>query len=244
MVNISRYKPEYTIKDLQLSLDDNEFAKGLALYNKKAVKNVKADGIGFSAVVQGTNPYRVYVHATDYERGSCNCYLGEKDILCKHMIAVAITAVYTYRPEDTELINHPLDHAVCSSEVRELSKDELKRVKSDITKALRYIKGYDGPSSIWFRYQRSLEKGSRMILMILAALPISTKTVDIVVDCMKRLDKKLLNDGVDDSDGIVGGLCYKLMDYLHLVENIDRSLHEYILQKIPQGEIVEWDKEY
>ncbi len=52
-----------------------------------------------------------------------------------------------------EKIEQPLDQDVCSGEVREITKDEIKNIKTEISRGASLIKSYNGPSSKWFQYQ-------------------------------------------------------------------------------------------
>jgi hypothetical protein len=107
------------------------------------------EGGAYSAVVQGSKPYRVSVEARRYDYGHCECYLGQNNTLCKHMVAVAIRAVTCGKPLSKE--EKTLTHqAVCSGQLGSLSKEELAASKKAMTAAMRYIKPYHGPSRIWF----------------------------------------------------------------------------------------------
>lgn len=61
--------------------------------NREKVNKFKEDFGGYSAVVLGTRPYNVSVSSRYYDRGNCDCYLGQRDVLCKHMVATALYAV-------------------------------------------------------------------------------------------------------------------------------------------------------
>ena len=158
----------------------------------------------YAAVVLGTKPYRASVEARRYDYGHCECYLGQNDTLCKHMVAVAIYAVMSGKPlkkEDRELVGNP----TCSGKLGELSKAELAMTKKSITFAMRYIKPYRGPSRTWFAYQNSLSEGRNRLTVIVSKLPVSKQTAKLLINLLLRLDKKLCMGGVDDSDGTVGG---------------------------------------
>ncbi len=86
--------PQFTITDIQLGVGDHEFNKALTLFNKGAVNEIKKDFLGFSAIVSGTHEYHVNVDCSSYDRGNCDCYIGQKDEPCKHMLALAIALVY------------------------------------------------------------------------------------------------------------------------------------------------------
>ncbi|MBI4090990.1 MAG: hypothetical protein HY422_03120 [Candidatus Komeilibacteria bacterium] len=158
----------------------------------------------YSAVVLGTKPYRVSVETRRYDYGSCECYLGQQDTLCKHMVATALHAVMNGKPlTDDDKKQHTI--VVCSNRIGELSKTELGSVKKSITVAMRYIKPYNGPSRIWFAYQSSLAEGCRCLTKIVSNLPVSGQTAELLITMLLRLDDKLCRGGIDDSDGTVGG---------------------------------------
>ena len=233
--------PQFTVSDIQIGVGDHEFQKALALYKKGAVKNIEEDFSGFSAVVSGTHEYEVSMSVTSYDRGYCDCYIGQKDELCKHMLALAIALVYKYRPEDTKQIEQPLDQAVCLGEIRNITPDELVAVKKGIREGMHYIKSYSGGSARWFQYQDSLVKGSRLILLALSNIPVCKDSVMICINVLKRLDKKVLK-GVDDSDGTVGELMCQIIEVLNLHVSFDGSLKEYVIQKLPKGESFDWEQ--
>ncbi len=233
--------PQYTIADIQLGVGDHEFNKGLNLYNDGVVNHIKKDFSGYSAIVSGTHDYIVNVSLTSYDRGNCNCYLGQKDELCKHMIALAIALVYKYRPNDLEMIKQPLDQIVCSGDIRDITKDEIVEIKKGISIGVSLIKSYTGPSSKWFHYQDSLIKGSRLISLALSRLPVCKKSVDICINTLKKLDKKLLTGGVDDSDGTIGDLMFQIVEVLNLFVSFKNDLKEYIKDTLPKGEVFDWE---
>ena len=233
--------PQFTISDIQIGVGDNEFKKAFDLYKKGAVNYLKKDFSGYCAIVSGTHDYVVRVSLASYDMGDCNCYLGQRDELCKHMLALAIVLVYKHRPDDTEMIKQPLDQAVCSGEIREITKDEILNIKIEISKGVGLLKSYNGSSSKWLQYQDCLIKGSRLVLLALSKLPVCEKSALICMDLLKRLDKKLLNSGIDDSDGTVGDLMYKIVEILNIFADSDKKLREYIKKRLPKGEVFAWE---
>lgn len=238
-----RDTPVYSLNDIRMSVGEHEFAKGQHVYESGAVERLRAVGNGYEAVVQGTHLYHVYVETRGLDYGYCTCYLGKNDEICKHMVATAIAAVHTYHPDATALDDTPLDVAVSSGEVRELTEAERLSIKAEITAALRHIKPYHGPSRVWFQYQDSLTQGIRKLLLALAKLPVCTDSVDIIIDLLKRLDRKLLG-GVDDSDGTVGDGMVEIVEVLNLFTSHDPSLEAYIRKRLPEGEAFDWQNEY
>ncbi len=196
--------PKYNLDKIKFTTDKPTFEKAVELYESGKVTQFKEEISAYSAVVAGSKPYRVFVEARQFNLGHCDCYLGQNDTLCKHMVAVAIYAVQSGKPltpDDKQVISSP----TCSGRLGELSKVELTETKKFITAAIRYIKPYSGPSRLWFSYQNSLSEGCNRLSAIVAELPVSEQTVALLVNVLLRLDKKLCIGGVDDSDGTVGG---------------------------------------
>lgn len=91
-------------------------------------------------------------------------------------------------------------------------------VKNGEPLTMRYIKPYHGPSRLWFSYQNSLSEGCNRLAKVISELPVNKQTADLLVNVMLRLDRKLTDGGVDDSDGTVGGF----------IEELVRVLFEFI----------------
>ncbi|MEK9153183.1 MAG: SWIM zinc finger family protein [Patescibacteria group bacterium] len=212
--------PNYDLDKIKFATDGPTFEKAVDLYESGKVTQFD-EGIGaYSAVVLGTKPYRVSAEARRYGLANCDCYLGQNDTLCKHMVAVAIYAVMGGKKlskDDKELVSSP----VCSGQLGELSKEELVATKKDISSAMKYIKAYRGPSRIWFTYQNSLDEGRARLSKLVSELPVSEQTTKLLIDLLLRLDKKLCVGGVDDSDGTVGGFVYEVVDMLKEFVKLD-----------------------
>ncbi|MDP2934782.1 MAG: hypothetical protein Q8N59_03400 [bacterium] len=209
--------PGYDMEKIKYATDGPTFEKAVGLYENGKITQFETIMDGFSAIVLGTKSYHVFVSARHYDHGSCECYLGQNDTLCKHMVAVAIRAVTGGRlltDEDKKLVNQP----ICNTHLGNLSKEELSTVKKMITVGLRYIKPYNGPSRIWFSYQNSLQEGCNRLSAIVSELPVSKQTAGLLVEMLLRLDKKLSVGGVDDSDGTVG----------RFIEEVVGVLKEYV----------------
>jgi len=209
-------QPKYDLDKIKFATDRSTFEKAVNLYEKRKVTKFKEELHGYFATVLGTKPYKVYVDNRHYDQGDCECYLGQNDTLCKHMVAVAIHSAMGGKKlgeEDKRLVSK----VTCSGRLGELSKGELSEVKKLITSAARYIKPYNGPSRVWFSYQNSLSEGCNRLSQIVSELPVSEQTAKLLVDMLLRLDDKLCRSGVDDSDGIVGGF----------IEETVQALKEY-----------------
>lgn len=219
---IKAMMPKYDLDKIKFATDGSTFEKAVDLYEKGKVTQFE-EGIGaYSAVVLGTKPYRVSVEARRYDYGHCECYLGQNDTLCKHMVAVAIRAVTGGKPL-TEEDKRQVSQVTCSDQLGELSKGELSAIKKSITAGMRYVKSYDGPSRTWFAYQNSLQEGCNRLSKIVSELPVSEQTTKILVDMLLRLDDKLCRGGVDDSDGTVGGFIEETVRVLKEYAKLDPS---------------------
>ncbi len=207
-----RVKPKYDLNKIGLATDPATFERAVGLYESGKVTQFKEGSGGFSATVIGTHPYHVYVSTYRYDEGDCNCYLGRNDILCKHMVAVAIYAVKdgkTLAYDEKAVIAGPR----CSGKIGALSDEEMANLKKEITEALKFIKPYNGPSRIWIRYQASLEEGANRLAKTVSELPVSPQTAGLLVDLLQRLERKLMS-GVDDSNGTVSGCMTDIVEVL------------------------------
>lgn len=212
--------PKYDLNKIKFTTDAPTWEKAVELYRNGKVTGVKSDGIGYSAIVLGGDRYHVCVHASHHDRGLCDCYLGQQDVLCKHMVVLAIHAVLDGAPlpaSDEKQHNE----VVFSGRIGTLAEAELSSVKKQITEAMRYIKPYNGTSRTWFAYQDSLHEGVNRLSAIVSDLPVNRQTADLVVGLLLRVDKKLCTGGVDDSDGVVGGFIEDVVSMLKKYARLD-----------------------
>jgi hypothetical protein len=217
--------PSYTLEKIKFATDPRTFERAVDLYENRKVTKFKNSIRSYSAVVIGSKPYNVSGEARRFDYGNCDCYLGQNDELCKHLVALAIHAVMRgkkLKAEDKEMVTGP----ECSENLGELSKEDLSSVKNSITGAIRYIKAYSGPSRTWFAYQISLDEGCNRLSKIVSDLPVSKQTTKLLVDLLLRLDEKLCRGGVDDSDGTVGGFVEGVAEVLKEYARLDPSCIE------------------
>jgi hypothetical protein len=217
---LSLNRPGFNLDKIKFATDAPTFARAVKLYESGRVGQVKREVGNYTALVRGTKPYRVYIDGRRYGYANCTCYLGQRDILCKHAVALAIYAVKdgeALTDEEKKQVCTP----VCSRRRGVLSDHDLKTVKKTVTSAMRYIKPYYGPSRIWFAYQDSLSEGCNRLSAIVADLPVSKQTADLLVNLLLRLDKKLCTGGVDDSDGTVGGFIGEAVAVLKEYAQVD-----------------------
>jgi hypothetical protein len=211
--------PKFNLEKIKFATDETTFEKAVTLYQGGKVKDFKEEMGMYSATVQGTKLYKVAVSGRYYDQGNCECYLGQNNILCKHMVAVAI-----YAAKDGKLLSEDdrqqSKEIIFSNNPGELDQTKLTEAKESITDALRFIKYYNGPSKTWFAYQSSLDEGCNRLAKIVSNLPASEQTTKIIVGLLLRLDKKL-SAGVDDSDGTVGGFIEEVVILLQEFAKLD-----------------------
>ena len=121
--------PKYNFEKIKFSTDPATFEKAIDLYEGKKISGFKEEFGNYSATVLGGKPYKVFVFGRSYEEGSCECYMGQNNYLCKHMVAVAIRACLNgkkIKKEDKEIISGP----ECSERLGELSKEEMVEIKN------------------------------------------------------------------------------------------------------------------
>lgn len=213
-------QPAFNLDKIKFATDPATFEKAVALYESGKVTEFQEGISAYSAVVLGTKPYRVSIEARRFGLAHCECYLGQNDTLCKHMVAVSIYALSRgekLKPEDKKVFSNP----VCSGKAGKLNENELKKVKQEITFALKYIKAYIGSSRTWFAYQDSLSEGCNRLSKIVSELPVSKQTAGLLVNLLLRLDKKLCVGGVDDFDGAVGGFMEEVVIVLQAYTKLD-----------------------
>lgn len=216
--------PKYDLDKIKFATDAPTFERAVGIYELGGIKDFEDVGFGFSAKIRGSggNFYQVYISAKQYDRGNCDCYLGQNDTLCKHMVALAIYSVKGGKPLTDQDRQHVLE-IVCSGRKGALKKAGLIDVKAEISAAMRCIKPYNGPSRIWFSYQNSLSEGCNRLSKIISELPVSRQTAELLVNLLLQLDKKLCCGGVDDSDGTVGGFIQEAVKLLQDFAKLDPS---------------------
>ena len=217
---IDAVRLNYDLNKIKVATDEATFKRAVGLYENGKVTKVETLGGYFSAVVLGTEPYRVSVSARNYKQGHCTCYLGQKDTVCKHIVALALHVVMDGRPLNDK-DKRPCYNVECSRRREALSKEELEAIKKAITESMRYIKPYHGPSRTWFANQDSLREGCNRLSVIVSDLPVNKQAAEVLVKLLLRLDKKLRVGGVDDSNGIVGGFITEVVQMLEEFAQID-----------------------
>jgi len=204
---------KYNLDKIKFGIDSGTWEKAVVLYETGKVKNFQDTGFTYVADVLGTESYQVVVSKNKFTDGNCTCYLGQNDTLCKHMIAVAI---YGLKSGQSLTEEEKTQHNIVkfSGKTGEITQDQLNLIKMEISRAMRFIKAYTGPSRIWFDYQDSLTEGCNRLSAVFSRLSANLDTANLVVNTLLKLDKKLQTGGVDDSDGTVGGFIEESVNLL------------------------------
>lgn len=189
-------KPLFTIQDIKYSIDDATFQRAKKLFDCGKVKKIVETPHGYQATVEGTSLYKVSLSIKHIDKGYCDCYMGQNDMLCKHMLALALAVLNLSGGENLEKDNLPKN---------------LDAVKQLVPGAMRKIKSYSGPSKIWFSYQRELNVGSGCIVEAVQKLPATKENAEYLWSLVLKLSKKLSHGAVDDSNGTVGNCIVSLV---------------------------------
>lgn len=233
--------PKYNFEKIRFSTDPESFKKAVKLYEGKKIIDFKEEFDDYSAIVLGTKPYKVFVSGRNQDMGSCECYLGQNNFLCKHMTAVAIYACLKgekINEEDKKVTDEPIS----SGNLGELNKEDLTNIKKVISGAVKYIKPYKGPSKIWFAYQSSLSEGCARLSNTVSKLPVSEQTAELLTNLLLRLDKKLCNGGVDDSDGTVGNFISSVVNILIKYSEFDARCINTFKKLCDQSTCFGWEE--
>lgn len=191
------HQPSFTIQDVKYSVGEAMFARAQKLFESGKVQNIIETPHGYLATVQSASPYQVSLSSKHIDHGYCDCYMGQNDELCKHMLALGLAVLHLSGKAE---------------EIKEESPDNLDAAKQLVAKAMRKIKSYNGPSKIWFGYQRELDVGAGCLVEAVKNLPPTKEHAKYLWSLVLKLSKKLAYGGVDDSDGTVGGCVYSLVE--------------------------------
>jgi len=71
--------PKYDLDKIKFLLDEGTWQRAVRLYEKHKVTQFVSDTYGFSAVVLGSQAYRVRVSVRHFDQGGCECYLGQNE---------------------------------------------------------------------------------------------------------------------------------------------------------------------
>lgn len=192
-------KPHFTYSDVKYASDEAIFERAKNLFSKDKVQSFEILPGGYRAIVQGSQPYSVMVSGKRVGYADCDCYMGQNDELCKHMLAVALRALYEAGSVD-KAGNPTASSVILPADAR-----------LHISAALKKIRSYDGPSRTWFDYQRKLDTAAGMIEEATPLIETSLANAKYLWKLVLRLSDKLARGGVDDSNGTIGGAVYAVI---------------------------------
>ena len=70
----------YSFEDIKFAVDRSTFERAVGLYEKGKVTGFREAPGGYESVVLGGQLYHVFVSARQFDHGTCDCYLGQKDM--------------------------------------------------------------------------------------------------------------------------------------------------------------------
>src|SRR3989344_9705525 len=91
--NMDMRHPKFTLQDIKYADDPETFFRAEELFRSGKVGKIQEDPRGYRAKVQGTKAYEVSVSYKRIDEGSCSCYMGKNNILCKHMLALSLAVL-------------------------------------------------------------------------------------------------------------------------------------------------------
>ncbi len=194
--------PKFRYDDIQYSVDGALFKRAIELYKHEKVDRVVEHKRGYDAVVEGSELYRVSVSRANVTVAYCDCYMGQNDELCKHVIALALVVLFKSGAVDKDGLL--------------ANKTEVKNstdLAEEIKKGMKYIKYYNGPSNTWFAYQTKLDIGAGILMNAVENAPKSVESAKVLWKMVMKLSDKL-SGGVDDSNGTVWPVCDVAVDKL------------------------------
>ena len=211
--------PKFTYDDVKFAANGGIFSRAIQLFADNRVQDFReVEGGGYEAIVQGTEPYRVHLNSKRVDYADCTCYMGQNDELCKHVLALALCALHEVGQVDTN--GNPIGGA----------KLAPADARNHIAAALKKIRSYDGPSRIWFEYQRKLDVAAGMIRDAVPLLDPTLDTAKYLWKLVLKLSKKLSERGVDDSNGTVGGAITFIIEHIANMTHADPHTLEWVSQ--------------
>ncbi len=187
--------PKFTYEDICYSTDEAMFKRAVELFKRKKVRDVIEHSRGYDGVVEGSDNYRVSVSSKNITTAYCDCYMGQNNEICKHVLALGLSVLYQIGAIDKD-----------AKQLNKTIISDFKSLDLELKRGLRYIKYYDGPSSTWFEYQMKLEVGAGILRNAVEQAPKSVESAKILWKMVMKLSNKL-SQGVDDSNGIVWPVC-------------------------------------
>lgn len=202
--------PTFTLFDVRYATDATIVARAETLYRQGNVRLEPYRGNGYSAIVQGSQPYQVLLSERAVDIGSCTCYMGQQDQFCKHLLALAFLVLH--ETGALQQVDKPLTEM---------------GAKAQIAAGARKFTAYNGPSRVWFAYQQRLAVGAGMIQEALPFLPRNKSTISYLWKLVVRFSRKLSHGGIDDSDGTVGDCIGEIITRIASIAKEDTTFLEY-----------------
>lgn len=211
--------PKFTYDDVKFAADGGIFARAVELFVNGKVRDFRElEGGGYAAIVQGTAPYRVRLNSRRVDYADCTCYMGQNEELCKHMLTLALYVL--------------CQAGYVTSQGKPIGSAKLEPcdARDHIAAALKKIRSYDGPSRIWFEYQRKLDTAAGMIKDAVPLLEPTLDTVKYLWKLVLRLAKKLSEGGIDDSNGTIGRAVDSVIERIADIARADPRVMEWVRQ--------------
>jgi hypothetical protein len=210
MQKVEIVTPKFDIHDIKYVTDNAIFLRAEELCKKGKVKLEYFDDRIYTATVVGSQSYEVTLSTKNLEHGDCSCYMGQNDQFCKHLLAVALTVVNLTKP--------PTEMSLSEAEA-----------KLQIIAGMRKFTSYNGPSRIWFSYQRKLAIGAGMVEEALPFIETNKENVTYLWKLVLKLSLKLSHTGVDDSDGTVGNCIGAILFRISEMAKANDNIKQYVI---------------
>jgi len=204
--------PKFTYSDVKFAESEAVFGRAVALFASGKVKDARELYNGYQATVIGTEPYSVRISSKRIDYADCDCYLGQHDALCKHMLALALAVLHMHGQVDAK--GQP-------TATTQLAPED---VPQHIAAAMKKIRPYDGPSRIWFEYQRNLDIAAGMIAEAVPLLEPTQANAAYLWKLVVKLSNKLAVGGIDDSNGTIGGAIMSIVEQLVVMAKQDEKI--------------------
>jgi len=206
--------PKYTKEDIMYAEEEAMVSRAQELFEKGKVENITGDSRGYNATIKSTKAYRVSVSANNYDLGFCDCYMGQKDQLCKHLLALCLAVLDMTGINDKETAR----------------LESLADVKKEVTRGMRKFSAWTGGSHLWFAYQRKLSIGSGIVINAIDVLEPNEENAKYLWSVVMKISKKYATGGIDDSDGTIGNCVHEIINVLGAFAKEKPELHDQIIK--------------
>jgi len=236
------FNPALNLRKIRALAGKVWFARGEAYYQQGRVSELSEHDGKFSAIVTGTEDYRVRLWTEDNDLGySCTCPLGDDEQFCKHCVAAALAwlapaknegSQRTHEPGESDLrafLEHQEKEGLIAMLLREAENNRGARERLQLEAARKKVSGVDLSA-----FRRSIANATRTGGFVdYYAAPLYARRVHQIIDSISLL----LDDGhakavvelteytltkleksigeMDDSDGHMGGILPDLQELHH-----------------------------